>query len=78
MRATYHIKGKEVDDTFINMIRKLFRDDEDLTITVASGKKSSAGKALIKKLSDLEEKYPPRQVDKDFDFNAVVDAGINL
>jgi predicted RNA-binding protein with RPS1 domain len=78
MQATYHIKGKEVNDNFINIIRKLFRDDEDITITIASGEERSAGKALIKKLSDLEEKYPPKQVDKNFDFNAAVDAGINL
>ncbi|RAJ89915.1 hypothetical protein LX87_05604 [Larkinella arboricola] len=35
MQATYHIKGREVD-TFINTIKKLVRDDEELTITVTS------------------------------------------
>lgn len=78
MQAIYHIKGKEVDDVFIKSIRKLFKDDEDITITIASEKKENVTKALLQKLSDLEKKYPPKQIDKGFDFNAAVDAGINL
>jgi hypothetical protein len=78
MQTTYHLKGKEVNDTFINAIRKLFRDDEDITITIATEKKENTGKELINRLADLEKKYPPRRIGKDFDFNAVVDAGINL
>ena len=34
--------------------------------------------AIIQKLADLDKKYPPKKVRKDFDFNAVVDAGINI
>lgn len=78
MQATYHIKGKEINHIFLSIIRKLFRDDENITITVVSEKAGNADIALIEKLSELEEKYPPKQIDKNFDFNAAVDTGINL
>jgi hypothetical protein len=39
MQAVYHINGSEVD-TFINTIKKLVQDGEELTITVTSESKA--------------------------------------
>ncbi|OIN58437.1 hypothetical protein [Arsenicibacter rosenii] len=33
---------------------------------------------VLQQLADLERKFPPQQVSKNFDFNSVVDGGINL
>lgn len=39
MQTTYHIKPNEVDDSLMRAIRELFKNEDELTITVSSEKK---------------------------------------
>lgn len=39
MQTTYHIKPSEVDDSLMRAIRELFKNEDELTITVSSEKK---------------------------------------
>lgn len=39
MHTIYHIKPSEVNDSLMNAIRELFKNEEELTITVSSEKK---------------------------------------
>lgn len=43
MQTTYHIKPNEVDDSLMKAIRELFKNEDELTITVSSEKKSATG-----------------------------------
>lgn len=78
MQTTYRIKANEVNTNFIEAIKKTFREDEFLTITVASEKVNDpfANKDVLQFL-ELEKKYPPKRVSKDLDFNAIVNE-VNL
>ncbi|SFE87908.1 hypothetical protein [Spirosoma endophyticum] len=40
MQTTYHIKPNEVNDSLMKTIRELFKNEDELTITVSSEKKS--------------------------------------
>lgn len=78
MQTTYRIKANEVNINFIETIKKTFKEDEVLTITVASEKVSepyTSEKVLA--FLELEKKYPPKRVSKDLDFNTIVDE-VNL
>lgn len=44
MQAVYHVNGREVD-TFINTIKKLVQDGEELTITVTSETKAQSAES---------------------------------
>jgi len=74
MQTTYRLKLNEVNINFIETIKKTFKEDEVLTITVASEKDANEG---ISKFLELEKKYPPQHVSKELDFNNIVDE-INL
>lgn len=39
MQTTYHIKPNEVNDNLMKAIRELFKNEDELTITVSSEKK---------------------------------------
>ncbi|MBU1822553.1 MAG: hypothetical protein KKG00_13720 [Bacteroidetes bacterium] len=72
MQATYHIKKSELNTGLIEKIRQLFKDEEELVITVASEKEAS-GDLLVKEYLELEKRFPPRRVRKDLDINAIID-----
>lgn len=61
-----------MDHALLENIRQLFKDDEELTITIASESPNS-GHEMVNKLLEMERSYPPRAVAKDMDFNTVVD-----
>ncbi|GAB3716335.1 hypothetical protein GCM10027592_57550 [Spirosoma flavus] len=42
MQTTYHIKPNQVDDSLMKAIRELFKNEDELTITVSSEKKPEA------------------------------------
>lgn len=37
MQTTYHIKPSQVNDSLMKTIRELFKNEDELTITVSSG-----------------------------------------
>lgn len=78
MQTTYRIRANEVNINFIEVIKKTFKEDDFLTITVASekGNDQFANEEILKFL-ELEKKYPPKRVSKDLDFNSIVDE-VNL
>ena len=78
MLTTYRIKANEVNINFIETIKKTFKEDEVLTITVANEKatEQNANEKVLAFL-DLEKKYPTKRVSKDLDFNTISDE-VNL
>ena len=78
MQTTYRIKANEVNINFIETIKKTFKEDEVLTITVANEKatEQNANEKVLAFL-DLEKKYPTKRVSKDLDFNTISDE-VNL
>lgn len=52
MQAVYHIRGREVD-TFINTIKKLVQDGEELTITVTSESKAQSAESTANEKEQL-------------------------
>ena len=79
MQTTYRIKANEVNINFIETIKKTFKEDEVLTITVANEKatEQNANEKVLAFL-DLEKKYPTKRVSKDLDFNTIVDKKSNI
>jgi hypothetical protein len=78
MRSTYHLRAGDIDNDLIINIKKLFHEDDNLTITVISEHESKAsGHEKLLRFFDLEKQFPPVQVTQDLDFNSIVDE-INL
>lgn len=76
MQATYHIKKSELNTGLIEKIRQLFKDEEELVITVASVK-GVAGDLLVNQFLELEKRFPPKKVRQDLDLNMIIDE-VNL
>lgn len=76
MQATYHIKKSELNTGLIEKIRQLFKDEEELVITVAS-EKGVAGDLLVNQFLELEKRFPPKKVRQDLDLNMIIDE-VNL
>jgi hypothetical protein len=76
MQATYHIKKSELNTGLIEKIRQLFKDEEELVITVVS-EKEVAGDLLVNQFLELEKRFPPKKVRQDLDLNTIIDE-VNL
>lgn len=78
MRSTYHVRTGDIDNDLIASIKKLFHEDDNLTITVISEEESKiSGNETLLKFLELEKQFPPVKVREDLDFNTIVDE-INL
>ena len=72
MQTTYRIKASEVDQSLLEAIRKNFKGDEPLTITVKSESRESQYQMFLKS-EELQRKFPPAQIDPDIDLSALAD-----
>lgn len=76
MQTTYHVKAGEIDLSLLESIKKAFKEDEPLTITVQADSREDQYQMFLKS-EELQKKYPPMIVDPAIDLSALANE-VNL
>jgi len=71
MQTTFRLNVNELDDNFIEKLKKLFKNKE-VSIVVVDKKPQISQYEMYKKSEALNKKYPPKVKSKDIDINALI------
>ncbi|MCE7063668.1 hypothetical protein [Dyadobacter sp. CY326] len=78
MQTTYHIKAGDINVNLLESIKKLFRENDPVTLTVQLEKPANQDQfELFLKSEALQKKYPPIRVDNDIDLSSLANE-VNL
>ena len=68
MQTTYHIKASEINIKLLESIKKMFRENDPVTLTVKLEKPEHQDQyELFLKSEALQKKFPPIHVNSDID-----------
>jgi hypothetical protein len=70
MQTTYHIKAGDINISLLESIKKMFRENDSVTLTVQSVAVTEQDQhQLFLKSEALQIKYPPIRVNNDIDLS---------
>lgn len=73
MQTTYRIKAREINNDLLESIRKLFKENELVTLIVKSETEDVREDQyrMFMKSEELQRKYPPVRVSSDIDLSGL-------
>ena len=71
MQTTYRLNANEIDISFIEKLKELFKNKE-VRINIEEVEPPVNQYEIFKKLEALNKKYPPKVISKDIDINALI------
>jgi flagellar biosynthesis regulator FlbT len=71
MQTTYRLNANEIDSSFIEKLKELFKNKE-VRINIEEVEPPVNQYEIFKKLEALNKKYPPKVISKDIDINALI------
>ncbi len=71
MQTTYRLNANEIDISFIEKLKELFKNKE-VNISVEEVTPPVNQYEIFKKMEALNKKYPPKVISKDIDINALI------
>jgi hypothetical protein len=71
MQTTYRLNANEIDSSFIEKLKELFKNKE-VRINIEEVEPPINQYEIFKKLEALNKKYPPKVISKDIDINALI------
>ena len=71
MQTTYRLNANEIDSSFIEKLKELFKNKE-VRINIEEVEPPVNQYKIFKKLEALNKKYPPKVISKDIDINALI------
>ncbi len=71
MQTTYRLNANEIDESFIEKIKKLFKNKE-VRINIEEVEPPTNQYEIFKKLEQLKKKYPPKVISPDIDIPALI------
>ncbi|SKB44210.1 hypothetical protein [Dyadobacter psychrophilus] len=78
MQTTYHIKAGEINLSLLESIKKMFRENDPVTLTVQLEKlKEQDQYELFLKSEALQKKFPPIHISSDIDLSGLANE-VNL
>jgi hypothetical protein len=78
MQTTYRIKAGEINVNLLESIRKMFRENDPVRLTVQLEKPADLDQyELFLKSEALQKKFPPIHIDKDIDLSGLANE-VNL
>lgn len=70
MQTTFRLNVNELDVSFIEKLKKLFKNKE-VSIVVVDKKPQTSQYEMYKKSEALNKKYPPKKVSKHIDISEI-------